>query len=75
MTADIVVNVINVVFLVIVMYLGMRATRSGTTYLWSPGDDDTRNKMKVIILKCLVAMIALGVAAVILNLAFALLYR
>lgn len=74
MTPEIIVNAVNVVFLLLVMYYGIRITRAGTTYLWSPGDDDTRNKMKFRILKYLVAMTALGLAAIALNLTFALLY-
>lgn len=74
MTPAIIVNAINVVFLLLVVYFSIRLTRAGTTYLWSPGDDEVRNKMKFRILKYLIAIIALGLAAVALNLTFALLY-
>lgn len=74
MTPEIIVNAINVVFLLLVVYCSIRITRAGTTYLWNPGDNVVRNKMKFVILKFLVAIIAIGIAAVALNLIFTLLY-
>lgn len=43
-------------------------TNAGVTYMWNPGDDDIKTAMKFIILKSIVALLAVALSAIVFNL-------
>lgn len=58
----------NVIIAVVVMYLSIRISRASTTYTWNPADEVIKTKMKWIILKSLLGIVALAFIAAISNL-------
>lgn len=63
-----VIYALNAILLVVVMVLAVRITQAGVTYMWNPADEDIKYAMRMIILKSLVAIIAIGLFATIFNL-------
>lgn len=59
---------LNALLLLVILYLAIRITQSGITYMWNPGDEDLKHVMKIIILKCLLTILAIGLFATIINL-------
>ncbi len=63
-----VVYSLNALFLLIVIYLSIRMTNAGVTYMWNPGDEDIKTAMKFSILKSIVVLLAITLFSIVFNL-------
>ncbi len=62
-----IILILNIVFALAVVFLVNRMLRAASKFNWNPGDSDIQNKQKFIILKGLIALACIALAAAIIN--------
>lgn len=59
--------VINIILVIIVTFLVNRILRASSKFNWNPGDGEIQGKQKFIILRSLIAVAVVALAAVLIN--------
>jgi hypothetical protein len=59
--------VLNILFVIAVIFLTNRMLRAASKFNWNPGDGEVQNKQKFIILKSLIAVAGVALLAALVN--------
>ena len=68
MPLNIITIIINAIFLLMALFFSFRLLRAGSQFQYNVGNAQVQEKMKWIILRCIVILVFLGVIAAIFNL-------
>lgn len=68
MPLNVITIIVNAIFLVMALFFSFRLLRAGSQYQYHLGNPQIQEKMRWIILRCIVILVFLGIVAALFNL-------